>query len=204
MADIPPTRRSGPEGLCAPAPPTRRTLAKRRIGLLAAVLVLALGGALLQHRLRIATGPEPTANVPVASPAAAGAPGVAVAPAPIGWVDLPSSDTVVGPVVKVAGWALDADRIRMVEVRVGGRAQPATYGISRQDVAAVKPGYADNPLSGFEAEVDLRSLAGPEVADRIRLDVVAINRQGVETLLARKSVVPPPPESPGWTRPPPN
>ncbi len=159
------------------------------------MLVLALGGALLQHRLRIATGPEPTANVPVASPAAAGAPGVAVAPAPIGWVDLPSSDTVVGPVVKVAGWALDADRIRMVEVRVGGRAQPATYGISRQDVAAVKPGYADNPLSGFEAEVDLRSLAGPEVADRIRLDVVAINRQGVETLLARKSVVPPPPES---------
>ena len=150
------------------------------------MLAVALGGALLQHRLQVADAPGTAAGGGAAS-----APAAAVAPAPIGWVDVPGGDTVVGPVVKLAGWALDADRIRAVEVRVGGRAQPATFGIARHDVAAVKPGYPDNPLSGFEAEVDVRALVGDAAGERVRLDVVAINRQGVETLLARKSVVPP-------------
>jgi hypothetical protein len=169
------------------------------------VLAAALGGLLLHHRLQVADRAEPATGGP-ASPTAAAPPGAAVAAAPIGWVDIPNGDTVVGPVVKLAGWALDADRIRAVEVRVGDRSQPATYGVSRNDVAAVKPGYADNPRSGFEVEVDVRSLVGSGAAARVRLDVVAINRRGAETLLARKSVVPPAAQSvwrsldPGTTR----
>lgn len=196
VAETPSPDHSRPDGSSVPPPAVRRRASMtRRLGLLAAVLAVALGGVLLQHRLQVADAPGSIANGTTTLPATAVAPSAAVAPAPIGWVDVPSSDTVVGPVVKLAGWALDADRIRAVEVRVGGRTQPATYGVARHDVAAVKPGYPDNPGSGFEVEVDVRALAGTAAGDRVRLDVVAINRQGVETLLARKSVVPPPPES---------
>lgn len=186
VADLLPIRPRGPDGSGPPASP-RYAPAPRRIVLLAVVLALALGGVLLQSRLRIGGASEPATS----AAGVAGAPGAAAATAPIGWVDVPDGDTVVGPVVKLAGWALDADRIRGVEVRIGGRAQPATYGLARDDVAAAKPGYADNPRSGFEATVDVRGLAGDGADARVRIDVVAINRQGAETLLGRRSVVPP-------------
>ncbi len=110
-------------------------------------------------------------------------------PTTIGWVDTPGSDTVVGPIVTLAGWALDADGIRGVDVRVGGRSHAATYGLPRPDVAAVRPGFPDNPASGFEISLDLGSVLAAAGNARQRLDIVAVNKRGVETRLAQKSVV---------------
>src|SRR6185437_746673 len=61
-------------------------------------------------------------------------------PAAIGWVDEPAGASV-GPRVRVAGWALAAARIREVQARFLDTAVRARYGLPREDVAAVRPGY---------------------------------------------------------------
>ena len=75
---------------------------------------------------------------------------------PIGWVDEPAAEGIVGPAVRISGWALAASRIRAVEIRIDGVARKARFGLPRHDVAAVRPGYPDNPLGGFEFAGDLR------------------------------------------------
>ena len=107
-------------------------------------------------------------------------------PGTIGWVDVPVAEAIVGSKVHVSGWALDPDGIRTVEVRVDGRAYPAHYGIAREDVGRVKPGYPDGRAGGFEFDANLPSL-GPL---RHEIAIVAVNRAGKETTLARKSLIP--------------
>jgi hypothetical protein len=77
--------------------------------------------------------------------------------------------------------------IRAVEIRLDGHAYPARYGIARADVAQIKRGYPDSVESGFSFEQDFAQL---EPA-RHEIAIVAVNRQGGETVLARKSLVPP-------------
>jgi hypothetical protein len=137
-------------------------------------------------RLRAASAPSPPPATPGATSAAPVPPAV---PTAIGWVDTPGSDTVVGPVVRFAGWALAADGIRSVDVRVGGYSYAATYGLPRPDVAAARPGFPDNPASGFEISVDLTSLLAAGGSTRQGLEIVAVNRRGAETTLAQKIVV---------------
>jgi len=113
-----------------------------------------------------------------------------VAPLPmgtIGAVDVPVDETVIGNAVRVSGWALDQAGIRVVEVRVDGKAYPARYGIARGDVAQIKRGYPDSAEAGFSFDGDFATL---EPA-RHEITIVAVNRQGVETVLARKSLLPP-------------
>ena len=59
----------------------------------------------------------------------------------IGWVDEPEDEGIVGPHVRIAGWALAPSRIRAVELRLDGNAFAARIGLPRHDVAAVRPGY---------------------------------------------------------------
>ncbi|HEX6794035.1 MAG TPA: hypothetical protein VF304_09305 [Casimicrobiaceae bacterium] len=112
------------------------------------------------------------------------------APAAIGWVDEPRGD-VVGSRIHVAGWALAASWIRAVEVRLFGKAHGTCYGLPREDVAAVRPGYPDNPYSGFAATLDLSQDFAPPGALRRTLSVVAISGDGLETEIGRRSLIEP-------------
>lgn len=109
--------------------------------------------------------------------------------ATIGWVDEPHSEGIIGPRVRLTGWALAIHTIRTVEVRFEGHAFRARYGIPRHDVAAVRPGYPDNPNSGFEFTEDLSRYPAPPHVERRTLAVVAIAGDGSEMQLGQRSLV---------------
>ena len=109
----------------------------------------------------------------------------------IGWVDEPAGEGLVGPDVRVTGWALSTVGIRAVELRVDGVAFAARFGLPRHDVAAVRPGYPGNPNSGFEYAGTLDAPAAPLNVDRRRLTIVAVAADGSETLLGERTLVEP-------------
>lgn len=109
----------------------------------------------------------------------------------IGNVETPTSEGVIGPEVKIAGWALDPAGIRAVEIRAGDRRFLATIGITRPDVARVHPDFPDSARAGFEFAGDFTSLPAPPGVDRRTLIVVAIAKDGRETTLATKSLIEP-------------
>jgi hypothetical protein len=107
----------------------------------------------------------------------------------IGWIDEPASEAIVGPDVRVTGWALAASRIRAVELRMGTVVLTARFGMPRHDVADVRPGYPDNPDSGFEFDGRLDAHPAPPGVDRRRMTIVAIARDGSEALLGERTLV---------------
>jgi hypothetical protein len=109
--------------------------------------------------------------------------------ATIGWVDLPDSEGIVGPCVRLTGWALSVHGVRAVEMRFEDHVFRAHYGLPRGDVAAVRPGYPDNPHSGFELAEDLSRYPAAAGVERRTLAVVAIAGDGSETLLGRRSII---------------
>lgn len=118
------------------------------------------------------------------------APVAAVANLPagvIGSVDNPAAETIISDRLQLAGWALAPAGIRSVDVNVDGKAYPAHYGLARNDVAAVKPGYPDAASSGFSFEGDFSKLT----PQRHEVTVVATAKDGAATTLARKSLVSP-------------
>ena len=104
-----------------------------------------------------------------------------------GAIDSPAGEAIVDTSLHVAGWALDADGIRSVEIRIDGRSYEARYGIARPDVAASKRGFPNSAAAGFEFEGDFSNL------DPVRhtVSVVAVNRAGRETVLGTRSLIPP-------------
>jgi hypothetical protein len=113
-----------------------------------------------------------------------------VAPLPpgtIGAVDAPADEATIGTAMRISGWALDPAGIRTIEIRLDGHPYAARYGIARADVSKLKPGYPDSAEPGFSFESNFAQLdpARHEIA------IVAVNRQGSETVLARKSLLPP-------------
>jgi len=154
---------------------SKSTRRRRRIAA-AIVIVAALGIAARstwQHRSHSAPAPHL-------------APSSQTASAPIGAVDAPTSELIVGTAARVSGWALDSAGIRGVEIRVDGRPYTARYGIARPDVAGVKPGYPDSAGSGFAFEGDF----APLTLQRHELAIVATSRTGNEAVLGRKGLVP--------------
>jgi hypothetical protein len=111
-------------------------------------------------------------------------------PGAIGWVDEPG-DGVVGPRVRIRGWALASSGILAVELRFERQVFPAQIGLPRHDVAEVRPGYPDNPFSGFEIEADMSGFPAPPHVDRRRFSIVAIARDGSETPLGERMLVEP-------------
>ena len=105
----------------------------------------------------------------------------------VGSVDTPADEAIIDTNLRISGWALAPEGIERVEIRVDGRPYAARYGIARPDVAAVKSGYPDSSAAGFEFSGDFSKL------DPVRhaINVVAIDRAGRETVLARKSLIPP-------------
>lgn len=107
----------------------------------------------------------------------------------IGWIDEPASEAIVGPDVRVTGWALAASRIRAVELRMDGLVQTASFGTPRHDVADVRPGYPDNPNSGFVLDLRLDAHPAPPGVDRRRMTIVAVAHDGGELLLGERTLV---------------
>jgi hypothetical protein len=109
----------------------------------------------------------------------------------IGWIDEPRDEGIVGPRVRITGWALAAQGIARVEARIDGHAVRARYGLPRHDVAAVRPGYPDNPYGGFEIVGDFSPYAAPPRIVRRTLVIVVIAADGGETELGRRTLVEP-------------
>lgn len=135
---------------------------------------------------------SPPAQV-AAAPAPSATPGTPPAPAPVelpvpeGWLDSPANESIVGTKLSLAGWALAKDGIARVEVRVGDRVHQARFGLPREDVAKEKPGFPDNPNGGFTFEGDFADLP-PMRHDVV---VVAVAKNGRESVIARRSLIPP-------------
>lgn len=110
---------------------------------------------------------------------------------PIGFIDAPASDSIVGPRVVVSGWALAAAGLRAVEGRIDGRAFAATIGLPRPDVARLHADLPDSASGGFHLDVDLSSIPARAGFDRRRLEIVAVDRNGREALIGARSVIEP-------------
>jgi len=170
------------------------------LGILGAILALAAVEFYAIQKYGRVGAPRPApvaATAPAPPPTAAPSPVVeAIAPivpkavelpAPEGWLDTPARESIVGTKVSLAGWALAKDGIDRVEVRVDDRTYRARFGLPRDDVAKEKPGFPDNPDGGFAFEGDFGDLAPM----RHDIDVVAIAKSGRETVIARRSLIPP-------------
>ena len=105
----------------------------------------------------------------------------------IGFVDRPVDESVIGTSIAISGWALDPAGIQGVQIRVDGRPYAARYGLPRPDVGAVKPGYSDANVSGFTFEGNFSDLP----LARHEIEVIATDRAGKATTIARRSLIPP-------------
>jgi len=132
-------------------------------------------------------GPPEKVDATAAAPRAAANGAEARPGATIGWVDKPAGEVIAGTLVSIKGWALDPGGVSRVDVRVDGEAFPARYGVPRPDVATLKPEYPNVANGGFEFERDFAGIA----AIRHEIAVVAIANDGRETVVARRSLVPP-------------
>ncbi|MGH8802806.1 MAG: hypothetical protein ACREX6_11005, partial [Casimicrobiaceae bacterium] len=112
-------------------------------------------------------------------------------PRSLGWVDEPAAEGVSGTLFRARGWALDATGIAAVEIRCNGARLRARYGLARDDVAAIHPGFPDGERCGFEFDADLAPCLGRFALPRQRIEVVALARDGRATLLAAKSLIDP-------------
>src|SRR5438094_578450 len=98
--------------------------------LLSAVVLTALAGAALELCV---FGAECEQR---ATPVAA-----STADSTIGWIDNPTTESVISNEVIVSGWALDRVGVREVELKINGRSVPARYGMQRPDVTKAYPDY---------------------------------------------------------------
>jgi hypothetical protein len=159
-----------------------------RGGTLAWVLAfLAIVGALAGVELYAlyAHNRERTAAVPVAAPAAK------PTSVPVGDVERPQTEAVVGPKIVLTGWATAPAGIRAVEIRMEGRVFPAKLGVTRLDVVRIRPDLGTKPDTGWEFVGDFTGDVPPPGVNRRILTIVAVGNDGRETVLGRKSLVEP-------------
>jgi hypothetical protein len=115
----------------------------------------------------------------------------APAEGPIGAVDTPVDEAVIGPHVHVSGWALDPAGITRVEIRLDALRFNANVGLARPDVAEVKAAFPQSAHSGFDFVGNFTPYPAAPGVDRRILSVVAVAQDGRESVLARKSVIEP-------------
>jgi Bacterial Ig domain len=130
---------------------------------------------------------SPRATAPATASVAVEKVPVAVPSSPEGWIDQPTDESVSAQTLSISGWALDSSGIDRVEARVAGKTYLGKYGLPRPDVAAVKPGFPNNPNAGFTIEAKAEGLSPM----RHIVDVVAIARSGKESLIGRRGLIPP-------------
>ncbi len=150
-------------------------------------LALAFAAATLfapsSLRLGMAQAPQPARAATSAAPAPSAG--------PRGAIDAPTAEAIVGPRFVTSGWALDAAGMRSVEIRVDGKRFAAKYGLARPDVAVAAPGFPDAGTAGFEFEGDFSSYPAPPGVDRRQLSIVAIAKDGRESVLGTRNLIEP-------------
>ena len=109
----------------------------------------------------------------------------------IGWIDEPAAEGIVGPLLCIRGWALAHAGVRAVQIRIDGHCIDARFGLAREDVAAVRPGYPDNPRGGFECVADLTEHPADAGVDRRQVAVVVITGDGLEMALGERTLIEP-------------
>ena len=154
---------------------------------IAALTVALCIGAYGLYRHNLALAPEGVVSATAPTPVPTAAPAAAPVATTVGFLDKPEAEAVVGTRIAITGWALDPAGIAGVAVHVDGVPHAATIGIARPDVAQAKPGFPDSARAGFAFEGDFADLS----PQRHELAVVATNRAGVSTVLARRSLLPP-------------
>lgn len=74
----------------------------------------------------------------------------------IGSIDTPTQVTTNDPDLSIEGWALDMDGVAKVKLRIDGKQEiDINYGLTRNDVVKVHPGYRDANEAGFASRQDL-------------------------------------------------
>ncbi len=165
-------------------PSSRMAMAGTALGAFIVFLAVVAGIAGFEMYALVAHNRERAAAVP-------SAPAPARIAGPVGDVDAPAGEAIVGPRVTISGWALDPAGVRSVEIRLDGRAFAAKIGIARPDVAKAKPEIADNANGGFEFTGDFSAHPPPPGVDRRTLSIVAIAKDGREAVIGRRSLIDP-------------
>ncbi len=157
------------------------------VAALAGVELYALYAHNRDHPLAPVTAP--------ANPATATPPGAAFTAnangAPVGNVERPPAEGVIGPKIVVSGWATAPSGIKAVELRMEGRVFPAKLGVTRLDVVRVRPELGSKTDTGWEFAGDFTGVAAPAGVNRRVITIVAVANDGKETVLGRRSLVEP-------------
>ena len=104
----------------------------------------------------------------------------------IGSIDTPIAVTVSDPVSSIQGWALDMDGVAKVMLRIDGKKEiDISYGLTRNDVAQIHPGYPDANKAGFSWQHDLSKY----LAAHSQIDVIVVDNNDVETVIGSRFVV---------------
>jgi hypothetical protein len=157
----------------------------RRVVALHAAVVPAMALAIVAVHL------HPAAGHPASSPVGVAHAAQPPLGAPIGSLDAPTSEAIVGPRLRLAGWALETSGVAAVEVRVDDLRFRAKSGVARPDVARAKPDHPGSANAGFEFDRDLSAFPMRPGADRRIVTVVAVGKEGTETVLGRRSLIDP-------------
>ena len=157
------------------------------VGSLAGVELYALYAHRQEHPL-----PPPAASAP-GMPAIPGAAAFSVNPtgAPVGDVERPPTEAVIGPHIVLTGWATSPAGIKAVELRMEGRVFPARLGVTRLDVVRIRPELGTKTDTGWEFVGDFTGDVPPPGVNRRIFTIVAVGNDGKETILGRKSMVEP-------------
>jgi hypothetical protein len=150
-------------------------------------LALVLGGGVVVGARTQEAAPPPTADRSAASAAVAVSSDESAVP--VGWIDVPAADAIVGPRVELSGWAHARSGIARIEIRVGERRLPARIGLPRPDVAASDATLAGAGQSGWTFVHDFTDIPAPPGWDRRALTVVAFANDGGETVLGTRSLI---------------
>jgi hypothetical protein len=104
----------------------------------------------------------------------------------IGYIDTPIMITVNDPSTAIQGWALDADGVEKILLRIDEKIElNVPYGLERNDVAAVHPGYPDGKNNGFALNINLNQ----HLVEHSQLDIFIVDKQGVETKIGSRFIV---------------
>jgi hypothetical protein len=157
-------------------------------------IVAALAGVEL-YALYASNRDHPAVPPPAAAAATAAPPGAAFSAnatgAPVGDVERPPTEGVVGPKIVVTGWATAPAGIKAVELRMEGRVFPAKLGVTRLDVVRIRPELGSRTDTGWEFIGDFTGDLPPAGVNRRVITIVAVANDGKETVLGRKSLVEP-------------
>ena len=105
----------------------------------------------------------------------------------MGVLETPGEEATIATSAVIGGWVLDPSGVDRVEVRMDGANHAARYGIARRDIARTHPDYPDSARAGFEFKADIDALS----SGRHAVSVVAVGRDGHETMLGRRSLIAP-------------